>query len=67
MCRAVWAIVAVDSFAGVPVIGISLQAALGDLQGGFGDDLVERVGATAEVFAGVAMAAVVSEGGGVGM
>lgn len=67
MCRAVWAIVAVDSFARVPVVGISLQAALGDLQGGFGDDLVERVGATAEVFAGVAMAAVVSEGGGVGM
>jgi hypothetical protein len=67
MCRAVRAIVAVDSFAGVTVVGISLQAALRNLEGGFGDDLVERVGAAAEVFAGVAVAAVVSEGGGVGM
>lgn len=56
MCGAVGAIVAVDGLAGVAVVGIGLQPALGDLQGGFGNDLVEGVATAAELLAGVAVA-----------
>jgi hypothetical protein len=52
----VGAVVAVDVFARVAVVGVGFQAAFGDFKGGFGDDLVEGVGAATEVFAGVAMA-----------
>lgn len=53
---AVRAVVAVDSLAGVPVVSVSLEVSLGDLEVLAGDDLVEGVGAAAEELAGVAVA-----------
>ena len=53
---AVGAIVAVDGFAAVAFVCVGLETALGDLEGGLGDDLVQGIGAAAEVFAGVAVA-----------
>lgn len=53
MRSAVGAVVAVDALAGVALVGVRLEAALGDLQVALGDDLVERVGATVRVAASV--------------
>ena len=58
MRGAVGTVVAVDTLAGIAVVGVGLCAALGDAQGVLRDDLVEGVGAAAELFAGVAVAVV---------
>lgn len=56
MSRAIGAVVAHDSIAGVAGVGVGFQGAFGDLDGVFGDDLVQGVGAAAEGFARVAVA-----------
>jgi len=53
---AVRAVVAVDGLARVTVIRVRLQASLCDLKSGLGDNLVEGVGAAAELLAGIAVA-----------
>ena len=57
VASAVRAVVAVDGLARVTVVGVGVELALGDLQVGARDDLVERVCTTAQKLAGVTVAA----------
>ena len=56
MARAVRAIIAINALPTIAFVRVALQMPLCDPEIALGDDLVEAVGAAADVFAGVAVA-----------